>query len=135
MSARILVVEDEEPLRELILRLLVLQGFEVSAPTDGHAALLALARSPGRWQAMMLDRHMPPPDGMQVFRMICGDPLAFGLQGVLFFSSDPPGEADLAAVEGPGKSRLAIGSLLKPAGAPQIVRELERLLRPSGGRY
>lgn len=69
MSAgRLLVVEDDQRVRESLQRALHLEGFEVSTATDGLAALEMIASdSP---DAVILDVIMPYVDGLQVARRI-----------------------------------------------------------------
>jgi len=62
--ARILLAEDEEPLRAFIARALVQDGHEVVATADGGEALDALAREQGRFDLLLTDIRMPVMDGI-----------------------------------------------------------------------
>ena len=70
-SGRLLVVEDDQRVRESLQRALHLEGFDVITATDGLAALKMLA-SHGP-DAVILDVIMPCLDGLQVARRIRRD--------------------------------------------------------------
>ena len=61
---RILVVDDEPHIRELVTRALTAVGYEIDAAADG-AAGLELART-GAYQLVILDLVMPLADGREV---------------------------------------------------------------------
>jgi two-component system response regulator MprA len=69
MSAvRILVVEDDRPVREAVRRALVLDGYEVLLAEDGLEAVPAIeGRAP---DAVVLDIGLPGIDGIEVCRQI-----------------------------------------------------------------
>jgi CheY-like chemotaxis protein len=62
--ARILVAEDEEPVRTLVRRALIEDGHQVVVATDGAEALDALKREPGRFDLVLTDIKMPVMDGI-----------------------------------------------------------------------
>ncbi|AMN39664.1 response regulator [Rhodoplanes sp. Z2-YC6860] len=62
--ARILIAEDEEPLRGLVARALNEDGHEVVATADGAAALDTLQREAGRFDLLLADIKMPVMDGL-----------------------------------------------------------------------
>jgi len=68
MKKRILVVDDEEHIRELYRDELVEEGYEVMLAGDGHAALAALDAF--RPDLVTLDVKMPGIDGIEVLRRI-----------------------------------------------------------------
>lgn len=65
---RLLVVEDERPLREDITKKLRLSGYEVDACADGEAALEMLAAE--QYDLVLLDLNLPKVDGMSVLRSL-----------------------------------------------------------------
>ena len=65
---RILVVDDERPVRDALERALRLEGYEVETAADGQEALFALARR--RADAIVLDVMMPVLDGLEVCRRL-----------------------------------------------------------------
>jgi CheY-like chemotaxis protein len=62
--ARILIAEDEEPLRGLVTRALKEDGHEVVATADGAEALDKLQREAGRFDLLLADIKMPVMDGL-----------------------------------------------------------------------
>ncbi len=71
-KARILVVDDQSPNRELLRRVLTLEGYEVDQAENGKQALAAVrAEKP---DLILLDAVMPELDGFGVTRALKGDP-------------------------------------------------------------
>ena len=62
--ARILVAEDDETVRELVVRSLNEDGHELTVATDGVAALDALNRHNGEFDLLLTDVKMPDVDGI-----------------------------------------------------------------------
>ena len=69
-SGRILVVEDEESLRNMTQDVLTTRGFEVSAVIDGAQALDFLDQHPDTIDCVILDVNMPRLNGISVFQVI-----------------------------------------------------------------
>ncbi len=63
---KVLVVEDEEYLRDVYCDILRDSGFEVDSAPDGEAALAALKR--GGYDIVLLDIMLPKMDGIEVLR-------------------------------------------------------------------
>jgi DNA-binding response OmpR family regulator len=66
MVTRVLVVDDEPMVREVLQRYLELDGFEVAVAEDGEAALASFAEA--RPDLVVLDLMLPRIDGLEVFR-------------------------------------------------------------------
>ncbi len=64
--ARILVVDDEAPIRLTLETLLRRAGYQVTTAVDGEAAIRILGRE--RFDVMLADLKMPGVDGMAVVR-------------------------------------------------------------------
>ena len=62
--ARILIAEDEEPLRALCARGLTMDGHDVKTACDGGDALDVLTREQGRFDLLLTDIRMPIMDGI-----------------------------------------------------------------------
>jgi two-component system, cell cycle response regulator CpdR len=62
--ARILLADDEEPVRTLIARALAEDGHQVVATADGVEALERLAKDGGRFDLLLTDVKMPVMDGI-----------------------------------------------------------------------
>jgi two-component system response regulator MprA len=65
---RILVVDDERPVREALERALRLEGYEVETASDGQEAMFSVARR--GVDAIVLDVLMPVQDGLETARKI-----------------------------------------------------------------
>src|SRR5438270_4422345 len=65
---RVLVVEDEPKMGNLIERTLTREGYAVDLATGGAEALWAAGESD--YDAIVLDAMIPPPDGFEVCRQL-----------------------------------------------------------------
>jgi CheY-like chemotaxis protein len=70
--ARILVVDDNDALRENLAEALQLEGYEAAEARDGSSALQLL--EDGDFGAVLLDLVMPGLDGREVLARIRRDP-------------------------------------------------------------
>jgi excisionase family DNA binding protein len=66
VGRRVLVVDDEESIRELLTKTLGLAEYEVEAIGDARAALDLLRRD--RWDLLIADLRMPGMDGLSLIR-------------------------------------------------------------------
>ncbi|HKE35912.1 MAG TPA: response regulator, partial [Candidatus Baltobacteraceae bacterium] len=66
--ARLLVVEDDKPLRELLRRGLVEDGHVVDALPDGSECEAYLAD--GAYDVVLLDLNLPHEDGLSILRRL-----------------------------------------------------------------
>jgi CheY-like chemotaxis protein len=62
--ARILVAEDDDTIRDLVVRALTEDGHELTAAANGAAALEALNQQNGRFDLLLTDVKMPIMDGI-----------------------------------------------------------------------
>jgi two-component system response regulator ResD len=69
-SVRVLVVDDEAIVRDVLTRYLEKEGFRVDAAEDGEVALELATRS--RPDIVVLDLMLPKVDGFEVFRRLRG---------------------------------------------------------------
>src|SRR5688500_1769987 len=67
-KARVLVVDDELMVRDVLSRYLERGGFEVETAADGERALAALEARPP--DLVLLDLMLPRVDGFEVFRRV-----------------------------------------------------------------
>ena len=63
---RVLVVDDEPMVREVLARYLAKEGFDVATAEDGEQALASFAQLPP--DLVLLDLMLPRIDGLEVFR-------------------------------------------------------------------
>jgi two-component system, OmpR family, copper resistance phosphate regulon response regulator CusR len=66
MSLRVLVVEDEPPIAEFLVRGLREEGFAVEHAADGDDAWFAMRT--GSWDVVLLDWWLPGTDGLSLLR-------------------------------------------------------------------
>ena len=64
---KILVVDDEPPIRKLLRMGLSTQGYEILEASTGKASLDLLARNP---DLIILDLGLPDIEGLELLRMI-----------------------------------------------------------------
>ncbi len=65
---RILVIDDEVSVRDLLLRVLADAGHEVVAVETGEAALMKLAKQP--FDLLVVDKNLPGMSGLDVLRLV-----------------------------------------------------------------
>ena len=71
--ARILIAEDEEPLRVLLRRALIEDGHDVELTADGTEALDLLQREDGGFDLLLSDIKMPAMDGIALALAVARD--------------------------------------------------------------
>lgn len=69
MPVKILVVDDEKDIRELVSMLLVKEGYEVHCKANGLEAVNAV-KSGERYSLMVMDIIMPEIDGIEAVKLI-----------------------------------------------------------------
>jgi len=69
-SARVLVVDDDDPIRNMVIRLLQFSGadLDVEGSEDGPSALEKLAESD--YQLLLIDYTMPAMSGVEVIKAL-----------------------------------------------------------------
>ncbi len=122
---RVLVVDDQESASQLTATLLQRLGLEVSQQRGGPAALAALqaADQQGRpYRLVLLDWHMPAPDGIETARHIAALDLAQRPDCVLLSGQFPDEWAEIAPAAG------LIDRLDKPVRPKALFELLQRVL-------
>ena len=69
----ILVVDDDQAVREALRRALTMQGYDVSLAADGEEALASPAANPAAADLLIVDVLMPRLDGIEVTRRLRAD--------------------------------------------------------------
>ncbi len=113
-APRVMVVDDDEDLRELVVQVLASLGFEGADFADGRAALAALRRPGGIPAVILLDLEMPGMTGWEFRREQLRDPLLAHVPVVVASGADP-------------RSIDADGYLVKPYGIAELCELLARL--------
>ncbi len=115
---RVLVVDDEEAVRDSLARALELEGFEVSTAADGLAGEKALQQQ--ALAAVLLDLRMPGLDGLELLRRIRR--LGLRLPVLMISAHGEVQDAVEAMKEG------AQDYLVKPFGAEELSLRLHRAI-------
>jgi two-component system phosphate regulon response regulator PhoB len=126
MSSSLLVVEDDDTIRETIRDALILEGFEVTACGNGRDALQSLQRASGTedpFSLVVLDLMLPGLGGLELCRQLrkSGDATP-----ILVVSARDT-EADRVL----GLEVGADDYLIKPFGMRELVARCRALLRRS----
>ena len=120
-TKRILVVDDDPDIRQVLLDRLSSNGYAVETAVDGREALDALRR--GGFDGMLLDIRMPEIDGLEVLRQTRAHDTA--IQIVVFTASTTPETTRQAMALG------AQGFLYKPFDGDQLKRVVEQYFGPA----
>ncbi len=119
LRERVLVVDDDPPLRRMLARSLSAEGFEVTVAHDGGAALVAAERSAP--DVIVLDVAMPAIDGLSVCRRL----RSRGLPTPILMLTARDGVADRVA----GLEAGADDYLVKPFAIEELIARLRALTR------
>src|SRR5688572_6154268 len=117
-GARILVVDDERVIREILAEFLTLEGFSVHTVEDGEKALTELRLRP--YDLLITDLKMPRLSGLQLLEKIEAERL-----GVLTVLMTGFGTVE-TAIEAMKKG--AYDYLLKPFKVEEVIHVVERAL-------
>lgn len=124
-KARILVVDDEEALREGLGMYLEYEGYEVDTASG---AAEALARDLSRYDLMLLDIMMDGMDGLELASVLKGNPATAGIPVIFLTARD----SDDDVLKG-----LKLGAddyIAKPYSAKVVVARIEAVLRRVGDK-
>jgi CheY-like chemotaxis protein len=110
---RILVVDDNDALRENLAECLEDEGYQVLEARDGHGALSILSEDPLP-VAVLVDMVMPGMAGAELVARIRGEPRLAGLRLVLSTGMAPP------------RGTVAADAILvKPFGMADLLAKLQ----------
>ncbi len=117
---RILVVDDEQPVRELLQEALTRKGWNVDTAADGAEALQLV--NDNLYDAAVLDFVLPDTDGLTLHSKIrrIDEELA---ARTLFISGEEQAETSLEYFGSDGA-----GFLAKPFNVSEVVNRLRKLL-------
>jgi DNA-binding response OmpR family regulator len=118
-AERVLVVDDDPPLRRMLARTLTAEGFDVTVAADGGAALVAAERSAP--DVIVLDVAMPAIDGLSVCRRLRRK----GLPTPILMLTARDAVADRVA----GLESGADDYLVKPFAIEELIARLHALTR------
>jgi DNA-binding response OmpR family regulator len=121
MNARLLVVEDESPMRRMIEELFKNEGFVVRTAGSAEDALAELRR--GAPDLAVLDVRLPGLSGFDLCRKMREEP-AWRKIPVIFLTSKEDQASKVAGLELGGDDYVT-----KPFGAPELVARVKTVLR------
>ena len=119
---RILVVDDEPNITDLVATALRYEGFEVSVAAAGREALRAVETF--RPQLMVLDVQLPDLDGFEVMRRLNADGLKVP---VLFLTARDATEDKVRGLTMGGDDYVT-----KPFSLEELIARVQAILRRSG---
>jgi two-component system OmpR family response regulator/two-component system alkaline phosphatase synthesis response regulator PhoP len=119
--ARVLVVEDEAHIRELIQLHLGLEGLEIEAIADGQEAMARAASEP--FDLIILDLMLPGVDGIAILRAVRRDGPNQDVPVLLLTARREESDKVLGLESG------ADDYLAKPFGIRELVARVRALLR------
>lgn len=120
MSYRIVAVDDNPVITQLISAVLGQAGYDVDALATGGEALVALQRNPP--DLLLLDLQMPGLDGLEVLRILREQKVCQGVPVLVLTAEDDSHYVAKAREMG------AAGYLLKPFRARDLVAKVRRIV-------
>lgn len=118
---KILVVEDQNEIRELIDRLLQRKGFEVVTAENGEQAVEAARdKKPA---LIIMDLEMPVLDGWEATKRIKADPATAGIPVLALTAHTTSGDRDAEYAAG------ADAFLTKPIDFERLFARIDELLK------
>jgi two-component system response regulator MprA len=119
VASRVLIVEDDAPVRRMLSRSLEAEGFDVSSAADGGRALAAAERSTP--DLVVLDVAMPGLDGLAVCRRLREKGMTGGI--LMLTARDAVDDRVSGLVAG------ADDYVVKPFAIEEVVARLHALSR------
>jgi two-component system response regulator MprA len=119
VADRVLVVDDDPPLRRMLERTLAAEGYDVTLAGDGSGALAAVQRSAP--DVIVLDVALPGLDGLAVCRRLRGKGLATPILMLTARDAVPDRVAGLEAG--------ADDYLVKPFAVAELIARIRALTR------
>ncbi|MBI5203560.1 MAG: response regulator transcription factor [Nitrospirae bacterium] len=123
-TKKILVVDDEPDLAELVSYNLGKEGFEVSSASDGEEALKKIRK--GNFNLVILDLMLPGIQGMELCRILRNDPKTKRLPIIMLTAKGEDVDKILGLEMG------ADDYIAKPFSPRELVARVKAVLRRSG---
>jgi len=123
LKTRVLVVDDDQRLRELVVRYLTEQGFEVRAVADAAGMDKQLARE--RYDLIVLDLMLPGEDGLTICRRLRGEKAAQASAPAIIMLTAKGDDVDRIV----GLEMGADDYLPKPFNPRELVARINAVLR------
>ena len=123
MASRVLIVEDERDIRDLVVHHLERDGYQVSTAGSGEEALLRVGKSPP--DLVLLDLMLPAMSGLEVCRRLRQEPATATLP-ILMLTAKAD-EVDRVV----GLELGADDYVVKPFSPKELLARVRALLRRS----
>lgn len=124
--AKILLVEDNEPNRDMLSRRLTKRGFHVVAAVDGiQACEMALRESP---DLILMDIGLPEFDGLEATRRIRADQTTAEVPIIALTAQAMDGDRETALEAGCDEHET------KPVDFKRLLEKMESLLGSEGSQ-
>ena len=120
----ILVVDDDQAVRDSLRRALALQGYDVEVAVDGEEALFKLRANPNATELLVVDVLMPRLDGLELTRRLRADGSEIP---ILMLTA-----RDQVADRVEGLEAGADDYLVKPFALEELVARVRALMRRLG---
>ena len=121
----VLVVEDDDDIRELVSYNLLKEGYQVAGVASGEEALATVETKPP--DLMLLDLMLPGLDGLRICRKLKSDPLTESLPIIMLTAKGE--EADVVA----GLNMGADDYISKPFSPKVLLARVQAVLRRASG--
>lgn len=122
---RVLVVDDQEDIREMARLVLTGAGYEVATASSGREALRLAREAP--FDLMLLDINMPDLDGWATLRLLRADEAHDDLKVAMFSVKSEVRDKVAGLKDG------AIDYLTKPFSVDELVTRVSRILAEANG--
>ena len=120
--SKLLLAEDDEFSRDMLVRRLERQGFEMVAAADGREALLAAREH--RPDLILLDLDMPVMDGRSAMRALRSDPKTFRIPIIVLTAHADPEDVAEARLSG------CCAYETKPIVLRRLIDRIQETLQP-----
>ena len=120
VKTRIVVADDDDDIRDLVVFKLTQAGFEVVAVVDGVAALAAIEADPPR--LAILDVMMPGLSGIDVLRTLRANEATKDLDVILLTARSRDSDVDAGFVTG------ASDYVIKPFSPRELLHRVNTLI-------
>jgi len=121
MAKKILIIEDEKDIRDLLEHYLKREGYVVQSAGDGEVGLQKIRRE--RFDLLILDLMLPQMDGLEICRSVRANPQTAALPIIILTAKAE--EADRVV----GLEMGADDYVTKPFSPREIVARVKALFR------
>jgi DNA-binding response OmpR family regulator len=122
---RVLVVDDQDDIREMARLILAGAGYDVTTAASGREALAAVRAA--SFDLMLLDINMPGLDGWATLRLLRAEEENDALPVAMFSVKSEVRDKVASLQDG------AIDYIAKPFGVDELVARVSRILAAQGG--